>query len=212
MPENVALHELVGSVAGAIVDAQGLVEKHFIEQVSHYFDREGRPISLALKIPRASSESPGEYQQIAVPLLSLVESTMLGIKDMRIELEVELGSVTDNPALPARAPIGPSNPQAAGAPMAAATPLAEPAFRSAGAPIDVPWAGATPLPDPAAAPMAPAAAPMTASVPRPPSKLLTLGIGSRQDSAPRARLTINVAAQPPSEGMLRLLTQLNKLV
>ena len=208
MSDNVALHDLVGSVAGAIVDAQGLVERHFIEQVSHYFDSEGRPLSLALKIPRASSSSPDNYQQVGVPLLSLVESTMLAIKDLRIELEVELGSVTDNPALPALAA------QAQTAPVAAAAPLAGPGFRSAGAPIDVPLAGRTPMAsaDPPAPAAAPAPSAMAQSAPSPPAKLLQLGIGARQDSAPRARLTINVSAQPPSEGMLRLLTQLNKLV
>lgn len=193
MPEPVSLHDLVGTVAASIVDAQGQVERHFIDRISHYFDAEGRPLSLALKMPRPSTIDAGEYMQVAVPLLSLVESNMLAIRDLKIELDVELGSVSSNPAAPA------SNPPAA--------PAAPP---RTGAPIDVPLAGRQPEPAPAAAPAPQGAAAMAA--PAPVEKMLMLGIGSRQDSGPRARLTINVAAQQPSEGMMRLLTQLNKLV
>lgn len=196
LADIMSLHDLIGSVASSIVDAQGLVERHFIDRISHYFDSEGRPLSMAIKMPRPSKAAADDhhYMQLAVPLLSLVESSMLSIRDLTIELEVELGAVVDNPA---------AAPQSAAtlAPSSVAT-----RFPSSGAPIDVPLPGrAAPPPSPAPPPAA-----LTASAP--PEKMLTLGVGARQDSAPRAKLTINVTAQPPSEGMLRLLTQLNKLV
>ncbi|MBS0254538.1 MAG: DUF2589 domain-containing protein, partial [Proteobacteria bacterium] len=195
----------------AIVDAQGIVEQRFIEQVSKYFDSTGRPACLAVKIPKPSATSPDDYAQVGVPLLSLVESQMLAIRDMKVEMDVELGSVLDNPAAaPAMAMAMPPPPAPA---MALATPPA--AFRTAGAPIDYPTPGgarpAPPPPQPQAA-MAMAAPAQPGTMPPPPDKMLTLGVGSGGTTGPRARLTINVAANQPSEGMLRLLTQLNKLV
>lgn len=204
MADAVALHHLVGAVAGAIVDAQALVEQRFIQQVSGYFDSEGKPLCLAIKMPRPSSASSDEMQ-IGLPLLSLAESSMLAIKDLRIDLDVELGSIVDGPG-------------AAAAPLAAADlgtpePVA-PApgrFRSSGAPIDTPAHRTDPIPAVANS-LASPATPASAAAPGLPEKQLTLSVGTTSATGPKARLSINVAAKPPSEAMLRLMTQLNKLV
>lgn len=207
MPDAVALHQLVGAVAGAIVDAQALVEQRFIQQVSGYFDSEGKPLCLAIKMPRPGSASTDEMQ-IGLPLLSLAESSMLAIKDLRIELDVELGSVIDGPG--AGAALAPAAAADPGAP--APGPAAAPSrFRTAGAPIDIPAHRAAMPPEAAASIPAPAAAPGPAA-PVLPEKQLTLSVGTASATGPKARLSINVAAKPPSEAMLRLMTQLNKLV
>nr|WP_137677326.1 DUF2589 domain-containing protein [Parerythrobacter lutipelagi] len=218
MAHHVALNDLVGSVAGSIVDAQAQVERHFIEQVSRYFDKDGKPLCLAIKMPRAggsSSENEADYNQIGVPLLSLVESSMLAIKDLRIDLDVELGSIVggEDPEV-VEAAVAPEMDNAMAAPMTAPEPVAAqvPPFVTAGAPIDVPQIGPV---DPKPDTIGPERdmAPQPARAPSGgPKKMLTLGVGSRQDSGPRAQLTINVAATRPTEGMLRLITQLNKIV
>lgn len=51
-----------------------------------------------------------------------------------------------------------------------------------------------------------------ATAPYQPEKQLTLSVGTTSSTGPKARLSINVAAKPPSEAMQRLMTQLNKLV
>ncbi len=200
MAENVGLDELVGSVAGSIVSAQAQVENHFIEQVSRYFDDAGRPRCLKLRLPNNGSASDEEdnFSQLGIPLLSLTESTMLAIRDMTIELDVELGSVVEG-HLPGAAPL---------AEPALREPVDDHGFTSAGAPIDVPEEGAPSRevePEPAPAAGAPPAV-------RAPAKRLALAVGKRPDSGPLAKLTINVTAQDKSEGLLRLLTQLNKYV
>jgi len=201
MADAVALHQLVGAVAGAIVDAQALVEQRFIQQVSGYFDGEGKPLCLAIKMPRPGSASSDEMQ-IGLPLLSLAESSMLAIKDLRIDLDVELGSVIDGPG------AGPPATAAADlAPLAAAAPGH--GFRSNGAPIDIPSRPGEPDP---ASDTASAPPPLAAAAPVHPEKQLTLSVGTTSPSGPKARLSINVAAKPPSEAMQRLMTQLNKLV
>ncbi|MEO5867495.1 MAG: DUF2589 domain-containing protein [Sphingomonas sp.] len=181
MTSSVGLHELIGSVAGAIVDAQGIVERHYLDLLGRYFDAEGRPISLGIKVPStAAAAGANDHIQLAIPLLSLVESRLLAIKEMKIALDVELGDIADTPA-----PAVPGH---------------------LGAPLDVPAIAAPAGPQADAAPIA---QPNTA----PPAKMLTVGVGSRGDSGgPMAKLSITVEAAQPSEGLCRLLTQLNKVV
>lgn len=206
MAGNVGLHDLIGSVAGAIVEAQGVVERHFLDLIGRYFDSSGRPISFDIKLPKPQSTVPAslqtsdgpppsagdaDYVQLGVPLLSLVESNLLAIKEMTVDLDVELGDVITG------------GPDAAGAPGA-----------PSGAPRDVPAMSVDS--DLAAADMAGAErSPLAASAllrPRP-AMGLSVGIGGRTDaSGPTARISIKVEAKPVSEGLLRLLTQLNKVV
>ena len=113
---------------------------------------------------------------------------MLAIKDMRIDLEVELGGIGDIASGPLDAPMG--------------------------APIDLPAAlgdDSQPIDGPVA-PAGPVAA-HHRPAPGPPPKALPGGGGGRSDSGgPMAKLRITVEARPPTEGMLRLITQLNKVV
>lgn len=187
-----------------------MVEQLYIDQIRRYFGDDGRPKCLHIKIPRAS-QTTEDYLDVAVPLLSLTEAQVLAIRDLKVDLEVELGEILDAPLLL-------TQPATATAPAAGtnAAPMAAPADRG-GAPIGMPLADD----DPAAARLSTAgpspipsdAAAQPSFTPPPlPAKMLTLSVGSRGDNAPRARLSINVAARPASEGMLRLLTQLNKLV
>ena len=202
MPDAVALHQLVGAVAGAIVDAQALVEQRFIQQVSGYFDSEGKPLCLAIKMPRPGSASTDEMQ-IGLPLLSLAESSMLAIKDLRIDLDVELGSIVDGPG------TAPPPDAAADLETLPAAPVASHSFRSNGAPIDIPARRADPV---SAADVTIEPALPAATAPHQPEKQLTLSVGTTSSTGPKARLSINAAAKPPSEAMQRLMTQLNKLV
>lgn len=217
MADAVGLSQLVGAVAGAIVDAQALVEQRFIQQVSRYFDPQGNPLCLSIKMPRPGSGS--DELQIGLPLLSLAESSMLAIKDLRIDLDVELGSIIDtDPGTGTGAGSGTTGgtPTAAGGVPGAALDLAayDPAqgFRSAGAPIDIPVATAAAIAAPAGDTGAPDQPSQPAPAPALPEKMLTLSVGSTTSTGPKARLSINVAAKPPSEAMQRLMTQLNKLV
>lgn len=192
MTGRVGLHDLVGSVASAIIDAQGMVERAYIGLVRRRFDADGRPLCLDIKLPRPAGSVP-DHDQLSVPLLSLVESRLLAIESLRVDLDVDLGGLdepTDISAAPGRR-------------VAGEDPV--------GAPIDTPYMASIdgPMIDPAAAPMA-ARVPM--AVTTPPSPSLAVGIGGRvEDNGPKARLSIKVRASPPSDSLLRLITQLNKL-
>ena len=100
----------------------------------------------------------------------------------------------------------------AAADLAASPPLPVPghSFRSNGAPIDTPAARGAPAAPAAERALAPL--PGIAAAPPLPEKQLTLSVGTATSTGPKARLSINVAAKPPSEAMQRLMTQLNKLV
>jgi|GEM_PF-1547384 len=211
---TVGLHDLIGSVAGAIVDAQGLVENRYIALIRRYFDDHGRPVSIDVKVPRApDTNNPLDYTQLAVPLLSIVESNMLAIQHLKIDLDVELGSL----GLGLPDPGSGMDAASADAPVAAGDTVADPAA-TGGAPFGV--AAMATIDPPAAAPVEgydgpPSATPplAAASVLTRPTRDLSVGIGGRSDtSGPTARLSIVVKARPPSEALLRLVTQLNKVV
>lgn len=185
MVGTVGLKDLIGSVAGAIVDAQGLVESRYIALVRRYFDGDGLPVTMGVKLPNpAGAASPPVA--VAVPLLSLVECNMLAIRDMTIELDVELGDLDDG---------GPVAASAIGAPM--------------GAPVGVPALG----PQAAAATIDDDMPHSAAALLSRPAQDLNVGIGARAaDGGPVAKLSIRVKARPPSDALLRLVTQLNKMV
>ncbi|MCP3735168.1 DUF2589 domain-containing protein [Sphingomonas sp. RP10(2022)] len=183
MTGKIGLHDLVGSVASAIVEAQGMVENAFLALVRRRFDADGRPYGLHIRMPRGPGAVP-DHEDMSVPLLALVESRLLAIDSMRIDLDVELGGLDD-----LHAP-------------------ADPLTLHIGAPIDVPAIPSLDHPAAARAPTA-AAAPAADGDPK---RALSVGVGNRTDPAgPTARLSIKVKASPPSETLLRLLTQLNKL-
>ncbi|MGI4732346.1 MAG: DUF2589 domain-containing protein [Janthinobacterium lividum] len=207
---TVGLHDLVGSVASSIVEAQGLVELHYLKLLSGYFDETGRPVSLDILLPSAAAGG-GPPRHVGLPLLSLVETSPLAITEMQIELEVELGDLSD-------APIGADSAGASGG--LAGLRLSPDLVGHLGAPVDViAPTSPPPLPPPAAGGSPPGPAPASdPAVPPPtaagpPARSLNVGLGARIDaSGPVAKLSIKVVARPPSEGLLRLVTQLNQTV
>ena len=182
---TVGLKDLIGSVAGAIVDAQGLVESRYVSLVRRYFDGDGLPVTMGVKLPNPAGAALPPVA-VAVPLLSLVECNMLAIRDMTIELDVELGEVEG------------------GGPVAASD-LVAPTGAPIGIPALGPQASAAPVDD---EPPHPAAALLSSR-----AQDLNVGIGGRtSDGGPVAKLKIRVKARPPSDALMRLTTQLNKMV
>lgn len=198
---TVGLHELVGSIASAIVEAQGLVELHYLKLLSGYFDDRGHPISFDITLP---SGGPGNAERhLALPLLSLVESSPLAITEMNVDLEVELGDLSDTA-------IGAGSLGTSGALAGLKLPSA--LLGHLGAPIDIvaPSPSGPPPPEPPHVDDRPATDPAASGYA---ARSLNVGLGGRTDTGgPLARLSIKVAARQPSEGLLRLITQLNKTV
>lgn len=88
---NLSLSHLIQSIAGAVVEAQDKIHRFQISSVRQYFDADNRPVSVDVRLPSLSQEAAAEEERLVrVPLLSLIGSRLLGIKDMEIAFDVGL--------------------------------------------------------------------------------------------------------------------------
>ena len=108
---NIALEDLIEALAGAVIEAQDAIEKHQISNLASYFspvnsadnpaDPSGpfRPKRIVLRVPSlrpdAGENEEDEYQ---APLLSLVSTNQLKIKDVEISFDVDMGILTEGDA------------------------------------------------------------------------------------------------------------------
>jgi hypothetical protein len=162
---NLSLQQLIQSIVGAVADAQDKIQRFQISAIRHYFDEDNRPVSIDLRLPSLAQDAEeGEERQVRVPLLSLVGTRLLGIKDMEIAFEVGLTGK-------------------------------ESAAGDAGATAPKKGAGG-------------------AAWPEEPHQPLGVDLGARRDgdAGGMARVTLRVESQPPSDGMARLIQQLDKQI
>lgn len=90
------LENVVRAIAGSIMDAQNLVEKAQVAHISSFFDREGRPMVIDLELPAIhSSAADDEFYLYRLPLISLVPHSALIISEAEIEMDVELGALSE---------------------------------------------------------------------------------------------------------------------
>lgn len=94
MALSVSLERLVHALSNSIIRAQNLVEKAQIANLRSYFDKENIPISLDLKLPSMQHEDMQDTYR--VPLAALVPHGSLVIKEAKVDLDVEIGGVTQD--------------------------------------------------------------------------------------------------------------------
>ena len=82
------LDHLTKGLYDAVVQAQALAENQHIEAVGKFFDKEGKPTCLDIKIP----DGKGSDQNVKVPLITLAPQSSIKIKELTMELKVKLGS------------------------------------------------------------------------------------------------------------------------
>ncbi|HVJ33367.1 MAG TPA: DUF2589 domain-containing protein [Terriglobia bacterium] len=88
---NLSLSHLIQSIAGAVVEAQDRIHRFQISSVRQYFDTDNRPVSVDVRLPSLSQGAAADEERLVrVPLLSLIGSRLLGIKDMEIAFDVGL--------------------------------------------------------------------------------------------------------------------------
>jgi len=82
------LDHLTKGLYDAVVQAQALAENQHIESLSKFFDKDGKPLKMNIKVP----DSNGKEQDISVPLATLTPQSSIKIKELSMELKVKLGS------------------------------------------------------------------------------------------------------------------------
>jgi hypothetical protein len=100
MALSVSLERLVHALSSSIIRAQNLVEKAQLANLRSFFDNNNIPISIDLKLPSMQHEDEGAKDTYRVPLAALVPHGSLVIKEAKIRMDVEIGSVTQDPEPP----------------------------------------------------------------------------------------------------------------
>lgn len=99
MASNIQLHDLIEALAGAVIEAQDSIEQHQISNLLGYFDKDNRPKSLVVRVPSIQPQAEeGAEDLYRAPLLPLVSTNMLKIKDVEVTFDVDLGQLMEAPA------------------------------------------------------------------------------------------------------------------
>ena len=95
MATNITLNDLVEAIAGAVIHAQDRVERHQTSIIRNYFDEDGRPLSVRLRVP-SLREDADEFseEELVAPLLAIVGTSRLAIEELEISTTVTLGDLT----------------------------------------------------------------------------------------------------------------------
>lgn len=98
MASNIPLNDLIEALAGAVIEAQDSIEQHQISNLLGYFDSQNRPKSLVVRLPSTNPQAEeGSEDYYRAPLLPLVSTNQLKIKDVEITFDVDLGQFTEEP-------------------------------------------------------------------------------------------------------------------
>jgi hypothetical protein len=99
MASNLPLNDLIEALAGAVIEAQDSIEAHQISNLLGYFDTQHRPKSLTVRLPTVDPlAEQGAEDYYRAPLLPLVSTNQLKIKDVEITFDVDLGQFTEEAA------------------------------------------------------------------------------------------------------------------
>jgi len=82
------LDHLTKGLYDAVVQAQALAENQHIEALSKFFDKDGKPLCMEIKIP----DSKGNEMNVNVPLATLAPQSSIKIKELSMEMKVKMGS------------------------------------------------------------------------------------------------------------------------
>ena len=82
------LDHLTKALYDAVVQAQALAENQHIESLKKFFEKDGKPKSMEVKIP----DDKGKNQSVNVPLVTLTPQGSIKIKELEMELKVKLSS------------------------------------------------------------------------------------------------------------------------
>tara|TARA_R100000808_G_scaffold6235_1_gene18648 strand:+ start:9398 stop:9868 length:471 start_codon:yes stop_codon:yes gene_type:complete len=82
------LDHLTKGLYDAVVQAQALAENQHIEALKKFFDKDGKPLCMDIKIPN----NEGKELDVNVPLATLAPQSSIKIKELTMELKVKIGS------------------------------------------------------------------------------------------------------------------------
>ena len=96
MTTKTSLNNLIEAIAGAVIDAQDRIEQHQISHLSDYFDEDNRPKSVIIRMPSLHpAAAEGEEELYRAPILPLVSTNVLRIKDVEVRFDADLSNLVE---------------------------------------------------------------------------------------------------------------------
>jgi len=96
MADRESLDNLIEGLAGAVVEAQNRIETHQINNLLKFFDGDSRPEKIDIWVPSLRPDRIDKQVRYRVPLLPLVVSSLLRIKEVEISFDTDLAGITDD--------------------------------------------------------------------------------------------------------------------
>lgn len=96
MADRASLENLIEGLAGAVVEAQDRIEQRQIEIFESFFDRDHRPEAFDVRVPSLHPDRPKDDVRYRVPLLPLVASSLLRIKEVEISFDTDIVGIADD--------------------------------------------------------------------------------------------------------------------
>lgn len=88
------LQDLVESIMTSVAKAQDEIEKQNLQHFSNYFDSEGKPQMVTVRLPKHdASDHDSEQEELKVPVLSLMQINPVKIKEMTVDFQISLNAV-----------------------------------------------------------------------------------------------------------------------
>lgn len=109
MAAQTSLNTLIEAIAGAVVDAQDRIEQHQISHLSDFFDQDNRPKSVVIRMPSLHPEAGEDDEDLyRAPILPLVSTNVLRIKDVEITFDADIGPLIEGDAPEEAQPAAPA--------------------------------------------------------------------------------------------------------
>lgn len=88
------LDDLLQAIHDAVIEAQIITEKQHINQLQKYFNEDGTPQMLTIRVPSMhQNAAEGDTETLNVPMITLIPPSAIKIKRMKVDFKVALGSI-----------------------------------------------------------------------------------------------------------------------
>lgn len=91
------LDQLIGALSGAVADAQLQIRKTNIGELSRFFNNDGTPVEVKLRVPRLIPETgKKEMMELNVPIITLVNTGQMSIQEMQVTMNVDISELSED--------------------------------------------------------------------------------------------------------------------